>query len=346
MKFLRRGAEIDFIETEELDVTDQLPVGTYILKTEEFRGFYLEQVDDFKVTERIYGEAPELADMIYNGFVDRSASTGALLHGYKGTGKTSLVRLIAERAGKDGKPVIIVNEPFTGTAFNSVIDKLPDSVVILDEFEKVYKRGEQEKLLTIFDGTATTKCLFLLTANNYLSIDEHLINRPGRLLYSIEFTGLSEAVIDEYLEVNLKHPHLADGIRKVFSVFSGTTFDMMKGIVDEVNRTGKPAIDLLPCLNIDLSSDQYTTYNARIEKGNRIYDNDISVRNNPLGMKSVNVWFEGDDEDSEGDKKWHDFHVTPDDFVAVNGEDIQFKKNGYVITFVPVKNKPFVFDAV
>lgn len=346
MKFLQRGNEVDFIETQELAVTDELPVGTYILKCEEFRGFYLERVADFKVTERIYGEAPELADMIYNGFTDRSVSTGALLYGYKGTGKTSLVRLIAERASSDGKPVILINEPFSGTAFNSVIDKLPDSVVIYDEFEKVYKRGEQEKLLTVFDGTTTTKCLFLLTANNYHAIDEHLINRPGRLLYSIEFSGLSDQVIDEYLDVNLRHPHLADGIRKVFSVFSGTTFDMMKGIVDEVNRTGKPAIDLLPYLNIDLTSDQYTTYNARIEKGNRIFNNDVVVRTNPLGMKAVNVWFEGEKEDSDGDPKWEDFNLTPEDFVSVKGDDIQFKKNGYVITFMPQKNKPFVFDAV
>lgn len=343
MKFLKRGNEVDFVETAELSVTDSLPTGTYLLKSAEMRGFYLEKVADFGDAGRIYGDAMYVADMIYNGFTSRSVSTGALLHGYKGTGKTSLVKLIAQKASADEKSVIMINEPFRGSDFNSLFDKLPDSVVVFDEFEKVYKQQEQESLLTIFDGTTSTKCLFLLTANNYNSVNTHLINRPGRLLYSIEFSGLTKAVIDEYLEVNLVHAIHAADIRKVFSVFSGTTFDMMKGVVDEVNRTNRPATELLPYLNIDISGDRYTQYSAIIEREGKLFDNHVMVDQNPLGKNTVNVFF---DSDSDESSTYTDFNLSIADFIEIKGTNLLYAKDGYNITFVPIPTRAFNFNAV
>lgn len=341
MKYLRRGDDVDFVDTTDLAVTDTLPVGTYQLKCAEFRGFYLSKMKDFKVTERIYGDAPKVAGMIYNGFTSRSASTGALLHGYKGTGKTSLVKMIAEQAIKDGKPVIFVNEQFSGSDFNSVFGKLPDSVVVFDEFEKVYSSHEQADLLTLFDGTVNSKCLFLLTANSYAGINSHLINRPGRLLYSIEFDGLSEDVIDEYLEVNLQHPDLAAGIRKVFSVFSGTTFDMMKGLVDEVNRTGQEATELLPYLNIDIASDEYARYSGVVHRNGKVVDSSLSLDRSPLAQRYVNVWFKEAEED-----EYTDFNIDMRDFKEMQGQDVVFVKDDYRIVFSPVKLKSFNYDAI
>jgi hypothetical protein len=308
------------------------------------RGYYLEKVQDFGDAGRIYGNAREIADIIYNGFSSRSCSTGALLHGYKGTGKTSLVRLIAEKASADSKSVIVINEPFCGSNFNSIFDKLPDSVIVFDEFEKVYNQQDQESLLTIFDGTTSTKCLFLLTANNYNAINTHLINRPGRLLYSIEFSGLTDSVVDEYLEVNLHNAEHAVGIRKVFSVFSGTTFDMMKGLVDEVNRTNRPATELLPYLNIDISGDKFTQYSALIQYNGKPIDNNVLLDQNPLGQKSVNVYFDG--VDANGEHDWTEFNLSMNDFKEVKGTNIVYVKDKYHITFVPVVQRTFNYDAV
>lgn len=344
MKFLKRGNEVDFVETTELSVTDTLPTGTYTLRHAEMRGFYLEKVQDFGDAGRIYGNARDVADMIYNGFTSRPCSTGALLHGYKGTGKTSLVRLIAEKASADNKSVIVVNEPFCGSDFNSIFDKLPNSVIVFDEFEKVYNQKEQESLLTIFDGTTSTKCLFLLTANNYNAINTHLINRPGRLLYSIEFSGLTTCIIDEYLEVNLKNEEHAVGIRKVFSVFSGTTFDMMKGLVDEVNRTNRPATELLPYLNIDLSGDQFTRYSTLIQRNGKLIANNVTLEQNPLGQKSIGIYFDGVDDN--GDQAWTEFDLNIADFKEVQGTNIVYVRDQYNITFVPIAQHTFNYDAV
>jgi len=260
------------------------------------------------------------------------------------------VRLICEQAVADGKAVIVVNECFEGSEFNTVINRLPNSIFVFDEFEKVYRQREQENLLTVFDGTTNSKCLFLLTANNYAGINNFLINRPGRILYSIEFGGLDDAVIEEYLEVNLEDAALKESVRKVFSVFSGTTFDMLKGVVDEVNRTGRPATELLPYLNIDVTGDEYTNYKIQAErKGKLMQMSSDQLNGNPLGRKSINVYFtdpttRGDDEDENG--KWVDFYLDMTNFTGMKGEVVHFTKDGYDIYFEPIRISKFNYDAV
>ena len=76
----------------------------------------------------------------------------------------------------------------------------------MDEFEKTYtKEGKnyQAKILTLFDGVYSSKKLFLLTCNDKSKMDSHMLNRPGRLYYLLEFHGLDQAFIREYCEDNL-----------------------------------------------------------------------------------------------------------------------------------------------
>jgi len=343
MKYLRRGNDVDFIETTDLAVTDQLAIGTYQLRFSDMRGYYLEIVPNYQVKQRLYGNAQEIADMIFNGFVTRKASTGALLHGYKGTGKTNIARLIAEAAIDNHTPVVVISEQFEGADFMSVFNKLPECVIIFDEFEKTYGRHEQQGLLSLFDGMNSTKFLFLLTVNNYFALDEHLINRPGRLLYSIEMHGLTKEVIQEYIDINLEHPDLADSVLRAFSAFGGVTFDMVKGVVDEVNRTARPATELLEYLNIDITGDKYVQYTAKIVKGTKDYPNNVLLDDNPLGKKRVDIWFE---EKTKDGCEYHEFTLDLSNFTDIKGENIVFNKDGYTVSFSPVISKAFHPDAV
>lgn len=340
MKYLTRGEEVDFVETDDIYVDEKLPVGTYVLKHNDLRGFYLAKVTNFKNEGRIYGDAEDLADMIFKGYKQRETSTGALLHGYKGTGKSNLVRMICEKLIDDGCPVIVINECYEGSDFLAVFGKLPNCGVVFDEFEKVYKPHEQPELLSVFDGMSTTKSLFLLTANDYNKIDTHLINRPGRLLYSIEFEGLTSEIIDEYLDVNLLNKEHADSIRSVFSVYSAVTFDMIKGVVDEVNRTDMSAKKIIKYMNIDMYGDSFAQYRVHVFHGNECLNDEYIHQGNPLGSKQVSVWFDHDD-------KFNEYTLTFNDFVKVNGPgEIEFSKNGYKILFKEIPPKSFNYNAV
>ena len=110
----------------------------------------------------------------------------------------------------EGIPTLIINSAFYGDTFNRFIQDIDqECVVMFDEFEKTYSEenndGEnaQEKLLTLLDGVFPQKKLFLLTCNNLFKIDDHLKNRPGRVYYFLEFRGLEEDFVREYLDDNL-----------------------------------------------------------------------------------------------------------------------------------------------
>ena len=86
-----------------------------------------------------------------------------------------------------------------------------DCVVVLDEFEKMFKKNEddggmtpQESLLSVLDGTKSlSHNLYLLSVNDIFALDENLISRPGRIRYHFRYENVSESAIKEYCKDNL-----------------------------------------------------------------------------------------------------------------------------------------------
>jgi len=86
-------------------------------------------------------------------FTDRSNSTGVLLTGEKGSGKTLLAKHLSIMGYDMGIPTIVINSAWTGDSFNKLIQDIEQPLIVMfDEFEKVYNREEQEKMLTLLDG--------------------------------------------------------------------------------------------------------------------------------------------------------------------------------------------------
>lgn len=142
-----------------------------------------------------------------------------------------------------------------GETFNTFLQSIKQpTIVLFDEFEKVYEgHGEQEALLTLLDGVYPSKKLFLLTCNNKNHIDSHFRNRPGRVYYTLDFTGLGADFVQEYCNDNL-NPEFrskAAGVVAVAKMFERFNMDMLKAMVEEINRYGESAQDVLKYLNID-----------------------------------------------------------------------------------------------
>lgn len=261
--FIRSGNTFKVYPGNSLDIQESLPVGNYTVRFNPMDGFSLEQVEPFRMPDKVYGDCLRNADRILNTFTSRDGNTGVLLTGEKGSGKTLLARQIAIQSGL---PVIIINSDHSGDNFNSFLSSITQPcIVFLDEFEKTYSRESQEKILTLLDGTYQSRKLFLLTSNDKYRIDNNMKNRPGRIFYLIEFGGLEEEFIIEYCQDNLNDQSYLPDVIRVSRLFDIFNFDLLTAIVEESNRYGENPKDLLGLLNAKPEYSGNISYSAVVK---------------------------------------------------------------------------------
>lgn len=230
---------------------ETLPTGNFIVVRPPMGPMFFQQVDRFPESGRMYGDVRSNADRIMKTFLDRPRATGVLLDGEKGSGKSQLARVVSEIGYDAGIPTILINDPFFGDDFNKLLGALEQpAIVIFDEFEKVYReQPHQEAILTLLDGVMTTQKLFIFTTNSTYRINEHMKNRPGRMFYWFDFGGLAPEFIREYCIDNLNDQSEIEGIVTVSAMFRAFNFDMLKAMVEEMNRYREPALEVIKILN-------------------------------------------------------------------------------------------------
>lgn len=280
-KFFKTGNTFKVAPGDSVDIRDELPAGNYVLKVNPMTGFFLEIADSFQMPSKIYGDCLKNCDRILNTFRSRDGNTGVMLVGEKGSGKTLLARQVAMTSAM---PTIIINTDFSGDEFNSFLSSITQPTIILfDEFEKVYSVKDQEKILTLLDGTYQSKKLFLMTSNSKWSLDTNLKNRPGRIFYLLEFEGLGEEFIRQFCLDRLEDKSRVDEVVKISTLFDEFNFDMLNSFVEEINRYGDDASELVRILNAKPEYSGRTPYVASVMIGNytvppaAISDRDIFI---------------------------------------------------------------------
>ena len=133
--------------------------------------------------------------VLKNFEINSKNTTGVLLTGEKGTGKSVTAKVIAEKAGL---PIIIIGPETEEKYLEEFFREFDTPVCIL--FDEVDKSFNTERLLTFLDGMhKTTKKLVIMTANDEDRLSEYIKNRCSRIRYYRHYNMLDDA--KEYAEL-------------------------------------------------------------------------------------------------------------------------------------------------
>jgi hypothetical protein len=345
--FLKSGKNFKVSSAEALNIHETLPVGTYTVGFDACSGeYYLETIDSFEIKGKLYGDTNRNAERILRTFSDREVSTGVLLTGEKGSGKTMLAKRISNLAAAEGIPTIVVNQDWCGEAFNSFVQMIGQpAVIIFDEFEKVYsERGKQEALLTLLDGVYSSKKLFLLTCNNKWKLNTNMRNRPGRIYYMLDYHGLDQDFIREYCEDILNAKEQISMVCAVTQVFSAFNFDMLKALVEEMNRYGETPAEVLKFLNARPDFNEQGNYKVKLivkDEVVKLHARCKKWSGNPL-KDAIALHYD------DGEKRKVTVTLTPGEFQHVDKRTGDFvfanKKKTVRLELRPPKKNPGLID--
>lgn len=348
--FLKSGNTYRVASDEAMDIHRKLPAGNYVVKINEMSGeLYLESIEGFTIPSKIYGNCLKNTDKIIRTFMDRDNATGVMMTGEKGSGKTLLTKNVSIELAKQGVPTIVINAPWHGDKFNTFIQNIEQPCAILfDEFEKTYDRDEQESILTLLDGVFPSKKLFMITCNDKWRVDIHMRNRPGRIYYMLDFKGLDETFIREYCGDNLNNKVHIETIVNVGSLFAEFNFDMLKALVEEMNRYNESPQEALEMLNAKPEFDTGTEYSIKIiHNGMEIKRSHLEkFEGNPLQPKGVQIEFDTDPDDDDSEYIWKTF--KPDALIHVDGRkgEFTFQDNGTTVTLTRIEKVMYrMYDA-
>jgi len=219
------------------DMTTRLEPGEYEIKFNGENFFIRERSTEVNPTSDVTQTALDRSNMIYSAFLSRKGeSTGAILHGIHGGGKTLISELITINAIKDEIPVIHVNEYVIGDFMRDVISTVGRCVLVFDEIDRTHGPSQLNKLTSFFSDSSIKDTLFILTTNNVEKLPAVFNDRPGRFLFKMAFDGCTlEDLSVLTFSPRYEKVQWASGINDFLGIYTSVvrpSYDVLKAVMD------------------------------------------------------------------------------------------------------------------
>lgn len=229
------------------NIKSSLEVGNYAISYSQLRGFHLTEREKMDLPKKIYGRS-NFPDRVLNTYHNFKKGMGVLLSGPKGTGKTVEAKSICI---KSNMPVLLLTEAFSDSNFSEFFESIKTpSIIFIDEFEKIYSTEDSRNFfLSILDGVAKSRHLFLLTSNSS-DIGEFFDSRPSRVRYHKHYDFLSEELICEIIDDRLKLKDKAELVKQQLSILPQLSVDSLVCIIDECNLYNELPKDFSEFFNV------------------------------------------------------------------------------------------------
>lgn len=303
MKVISSGNTFEVFD-DTLRTYDKFPAQTYVVRFNQFKGFYLEKYNDIEITEdKIYGVHLNKVQKVLNSFDKTNRNLGVILSGDKGIGKSLFAKILSIEAIKKDIPLIVVDRFIPGIA--SYIERIDQEVMVLfDEFDKTFgevqtpdgESSPQSSLLSLFDGVSGGKKLFVITCNELGRLNDFLLNRPGRFHYHFRFDYPTPNEIREYLMDKLRKEFYEEIDAVIaFSRKVSLNYDCLRAIAFEINNgvTFKEAIIDLNIVNFG----SYTKYNLILHYKNGLTATKKNYAIDLFADYTEDVWLANNDGD-------------------------------------------------
>lgn len=237
-EFVKMGNEIRVRPNLDGMSYDLINSKVYDLKWNSFEGYgYFVENGDLNMPKKLYKleEDDKFISRVLTYFNSESSgkTTGVMLAGTKGTGKTMLSKRIALESNL---PIIVVDTRFPSRALNKVFKGFTTPVCILfDEIEKNEDWWSTKDLLGFLDGVeANAKKIVLMTCNETGEIDDNMFDRCSRIRYFKKYEANSNEVFVRFMAEDKGVPNIDDVVEFIKEHLEVKSFDNISSFLDEI----------------------------------------------------------------------------------------------------------------
>lgn len=173
---------------DQSNLVDHVPAMVYKATIAPQGIILIKDRKSFDLPQLRFGKHNRYFKQITGGYDRTSKSTGVLLSGEKGSGKSLLAEELGNWMIRQDIPVIMISHPMGAEELSLIIRAVGPCMVYFDEFGKVYnEQKDRERLLTLFSDTSFTGVMFVITGNTQEEFSDYLYNRPQRFRYAIDY---------------------------------------------------------------------------------------------------------------------------------------------------------------